>query len=253
MELVSLSMDSSVDEIMTSGHCLTRSAAQTRSTGADLFRFFGMIMDIVNSWAKAEAWDQGIDSIKLELWFSSVADKETANSSSHVTNYCTKQRTCWLAESIGQWKGHSVNFQLMNSQLKWCHPWKPSKSSGFKGFSQESGKKTQQKINFPHHLFNSVSDCHFHNFHSFSVITENHWPYALSSLCMSLLKHYKVQIFIGCQVPSCDSGWHSGPIILLYKVSARRWYLACTSTQICSAMGHVHNEAWQTSSDILVM
>ena len=37
--------------------------------------------------------------------------------------------------------------------------------------------------------------------------------------------------------------------IFLRKVSASRWELACTSTQICSAMGRVLNEAWQTSPD----
>ena len=43
---------------------------------------------------------------------------------------------------------------------------------------------------------------------------------------------------------------HSCPeIIFLRKVSASRWDLACTSTQICSAMGRVHNEAWQMSSN----
>ena len=39
-------------------------------------------------------------------------------------------------------------------------------------------------------------------------------------------------------------------IIFLRKVSASRQDLACTSTQICSALGHVHQKAWRTLSDV---
>ena len=53
------------------------------------------------------------------------------NGSSHVTNYCIKQHSCWLAQSVGHEKGHPMNFQLTNNQLRWRHPWKSSKSSTF--------------------------------------------------------------------------------------------------------------------------
>ena len=53
------------------------------------------------------------------------------NGSSHVTNYCIKQCSCWLAQSVGHQKGHPMNFQLTNDQLRWRHPWKSSKSSAF--------------------------------------------------------------------------------------------------------------------------
>ena len=71
---------------------------------------------------------------------------------SHMTNYCTKQRSCWLAQSIGQRKGHPMNMQLTNNLLKWHCPWKSSKSSGFlkvlAAFGQELGKKFNKKCNF---------------------------------------------------------------------------------------------------------
>ena len=41
-----------------------------------------------------------------------------------------------------------------------------------------------------------------------------------------------------------------GSPIFLCKVSASRWGLVGMSTQICSTMGRVHNEAWQTSADV---
>ena len=76
-----------------------------------------------------------------------MVDKETANGSSHVTNYCTKQRGCWLAQSFRQRKDHPMNFHLTNNQLKWRHPWKSSKSSGFfKGFGQELGKNSTKNV-----------------------------------------------------------------------------------------------------------
>ena len=74
------------------------------------------------------------------------------NGSSHVTNYCVKQRSCWLAQSVEHQKGHPMNFQLTNNQLRWRHPWKSSKSSAFlkvlAGFGQELGRKFNEKRNF---------------------------------------------------------------------------------------------------------
>ena len=41
-----------------------------------------------------------------------------------------------------------------------------------------------------------------------------------------------------------------GTCILLCKASASGWDLPCRSTQVCAAMGCVHNEARRTLSDI---
>ena len=120
-----------------------------------------------------ESWWQLSASHRIP-WLATVfLDKKTMNGSSHVTNYCVKQRSCWLAQSVGHQKGPPMNSQLTNNQLRWRHPWKSSKSSAFfKGFGRfwpRIGKKIQQKTQFPRHLFNSVSDCRFRDFRPFSV------------------------------------------------------------------------------------
>ena len=117
IELLTLSMDSSVDKIMTSlgsdnnQTIISDKKKQNCSTRNRLRQ---------KQWKIQEQY----------IWYS-VVDKETANGSSHETNYCTKQRGCWLAQSVRQRKGHPMNFQLTNNQLKWHRPWKSSKSSGF--------------------------------------------------------------------------------------------------------------------------
>ena len=69
-----------------------------------------------------------------------------------MTNYCTKQRSCWLAQSVGQRKGHPVNFQLTNNQTKMAPFLKIFKIlrflKDFGRFWPRIGKKFNKEHNF---------------------------------------------------------------------------------------------------------
>ena len=118
MERVTLSMDSNVDKIMT-----LLDSDNNRAIISDNKK--------KQNWSTSYRLRQKHWKIQEQYIWYSVVNKETANCNGHMTNYCTKQHGCWLAQSVGQRKGHSMNFQLTNNQLKWHCPWKSSKSSGF--------------------------------------------------------------------------------------------------------------------------
>ena len=98
----------------------------------------------------------------------------------------------------------------------------------FKGFGRfwpRIGKKIQQKTQFPRHLFNSVSDCRFNDFHPFSVITENHWPYWSNIAWVAFWMGVTIISSATCNLRATDCGLQNG--------FATRTTITSNSAQYC--------------------